>query len=273
MFEFQISKRTRTDIYEKPMNATDLSLLCICVSGSCVVSTGYGEYECRPDGIIFNTSDNTMRIKDISEDFQGYFLYVSQKMIEDIVSDHVLQMIDLLMVLRRNKVTYLNEKDYNFLLQSYEYIETCSKQYDNVFYNEIIKSQLSNILLYFFSLLQIETNKEVSKSRQHFIAKSFFRSLEANFQNEHRVHFYAQEQCVTSKYLSMVVKNVTGTTAGAWIDKIIVFEAQRQLKYTNKSIQQIASDLKFTNQSTFGKHFKKKTNYTPSEYRERDLYY
>jgi AraC family transcriptional activator of pobA len=97
--------------------------------------------------------------------------------------------------------------------------------------------------------------------------------LEANFQNEHRVHFYAQEQCVTSKYLSMVVKNVTGTTAGAWIDKIIVFEAQRQLKYTNKSIQQIASDLKFTNQSTFGKHFKKKTNYTPSEYRERDLYY
>ena len=44
-------------------------------------------------------------------------------------------------------------------------------------------------------------------------------------------------------------------------------EAKMQLKSTSKTVQQIAFELNFPNQSFFGKYFKKNTSLTPSEYR------
>ena len=68
--------------------------------------------------------------------------------------------------------------------------------------------------------------------------------IEENFMRERTVAFYADQLCLTPKYLSVIVKSVCG-----------------------KTVQQIASDLSFPNASSFGTFFKKHTGLSPKNYR------
>ncbi|MBQ5826872.1 MAG: AraC family transcriptional regulator, partial [Bacteroidaceae bacterium] len=48
----------------------------------------------------------------------------------------------------------------------------------------------------------------------------------------------------------------------------IVKEAKRQLKYTDKSVKEIAMQMDFPNVSFFGKYFKTHVGVSPMEYRK-----
>ena len=72
-----------------------------------------------------------------------------------------------------------------------------------------------------------------------------------------------------SKHLSTVVKEISGKTAGEWIDSLVVLEAKALLKSSELSIQEIADELHFANQSFFGKYFKHHTGMSPKEYRRQ----
>ena len=81
--------------------------------------------------------------------------------------------------------------------------------------------------------------------------------------------FYAGKLCVTPKYLSLLVKNVSNRTAGEWIDNYVVLEAKALLSSSTLSIQEISDRLNFANQSFFGKYFKQHAGISPTEYRKK----
>jgi AraC-like DNA-binding protein len=51
--------------------------------------------------------------------------------------------------------------------------------------------------------------------------------------------FYAQQMCITPRYLSRVIKDVSGRSASEWIDGFVTTEIMHQIQFTNCSIQQI----------------------------------
>ena len=67
-----------------------------------------------------------------------------------------------------------------------------------------------------------------------------------------------------------MVKEISGRTAGEWIENYVTVEAKVLLRSTDLTIQEIASRLNFTNQSFFGKYFKHQTGMSPSEYRKSE---
>ena len=69
------------------------------------------------------------------------------------------------------------------------------------------------------------------------------------------------------KYLSTVIKEISGKSAFEWINNYVILEAKSMLKSTGKTIQQISDELNFANQSFFGKYFKQHVGIPPSEYR------
>ena len=90
------------------------------------------------------------------------------------------------------------------------------------------------------------------------------------FRKEKRsVSYYADKMFLTAKHLSTVVKEISGKTAGEWIDSLVVLEAKALLKSSELSIQEIADELHFANQSFFGKYFKHHTGMSPKEYRRQ----
>lgn len=82
------------------------------------------------------------------------------------------------------------------------------------------------------------------------------------------VGYYAEKLCVTSKYLSSVVKNYSHKTAYEMIKEITMDEMTYRLRYTEDSVKEIAIQLGFHTVSFFGKFFKASTGMSPLNYRK-----
>ena len=80
---------------------------------------------------------------------------------------------------------------------------------------------------------------------------------------------YAEELCITPKYLSFICKSVSGKTALEWIHEYTVKSIERYLKHSNLSIKEIADRLGFPNLSFFGKFTKNYLGVSPTEYRRQ----
>ncbi len=110
------------------------------------------------------------------------------------------------------------------------------------------------------------SDSERSRSRKVIYTHEFMRLVRENFKRERSVGFYADKLYNTPKYLSLVIKESTGRSAATWIDDYVLTEAKHLLRFSGKNIQQVAYELNFTNQSSFGKYFKHLTGMSPSEY-------
>ena len=111
------------------------------------------------------------------------------------------------------------------------------------------------------------TEKKTS-FRNEDIYSRFMQYVFIHCREKRKVEFYASKLFVTSKYLSTVIKNVTGKTASDWIEDVLIEEIQYELKHSNESISEIAFKLNFPNISFFGKFFKRKTGVSPLKYRK-----
>lgn len=103
--------------------------------------------------------------------------------------------------------------------------------------------------------------------RKIAIFESLVLLIEKNYMRERSVAFYADELCLTPKYLSVLVKSVCGQTVQQLLFKAMIRRSIYLMKNTTKTIQQIANELSFPNASAFGTFFKKHTGLSPKHYR------
>lgn len=109
--------------------------------------------------------------------------------------------------------------------------------------------------------------KEKSSRRQELYTQ-FIHEVQKSYTKERSISYYADVLCVTPKYLSQIVHQVSGRFAGDWITDFVILEAKALLKSRKYTIQQVADMLHFANQSFFGKYFKDKVGCSPSEYQK-----
>ena len=96
-----------------------------------------------------------------------------------------------------------------------------------------------------------------------------FLDLVKQYHTEQRnVKFYANKLCISPKYLSKILKSVSGLSAPQWIDRFVVRQAQQLLKNSDSCIKEISDELNFPCPSFFYKYFKQHTGMTPKQYRE-----
>ena len=84
---------------------------------------------------------------------------------------------------------------------------------------------------------------------------------------EREVTFYADRLCISTRYLSTIVRNISHGSAKEFIDQAVVLEIKVMLQSTDLSVQEIAYRLRFPDQSYLGRFFKKHTGESPTEYR------
>jgi AraC-like DNA-binding protein len=74
---------------------------------------------------------------------------------------------------------------------------------------------------------------------------------------------------LSQDHLSRIVREHSGTTCKAWIERAVLLEAKVLLRHTDRTITDISEALHFPNDSFFCKYFKRLIGMTPRQYRER----
>ena len=142
---------------------------------------------------------------------------------------------------------------------------------ENMFRNTIIRNRLQNLLLESFDKMQrYRTHRPESAettTRQTELFHRFVSLVHEHCSREREVTFYADRLCISTRYLSTIVRSVAQTTAKEFIDRSVILEIKMLLKSSDLSVQEIAYRLHFPDQSYLGRFFKKHTGESPTEYR------
>ena len=106
-------------------------------------------------------------------------------------------------------------------------------------------------------------------TRNEEITGRFMHLVDANCEQHHDLDWYAGEMCLSTRYVANTVKETLGMTASACIEQALMQRAKTLLYTTTKSIQEIADELGFQNQSHFGTFFKRHTGLSPAAFRKK----
>lgn len=103
------------------------------------------------------------------------------------------------------------------------------------------------------------------------LAGDFIALVEKYFRSFHAVSDYAERLFISPKSLAKRLKAHGYKTPTEVIRDRIVLEAKRELRYTSKSVKEIAFDLGFDDPAYFTRYFKKAEQHSPQAYREAYL--
>ena len=104
-------------------------------------------------------------------------------------------------------------------------------------------------------------------TRQSELFHRFVALVHEHCAQEREVSFYADKLCISTRYLSTIVRSVAHSSAKEFIDRSVMLEIKMMLQSTDLSVQEIAYRLRFPDQSYLGRFFKKHAGESPTEYR------
>lgn len=142
---------------------------------------------------------------------------------------------------------------------------------ENRFRNTIVRNRLQNALLEACDKVmrtpEIKMRADTSTLRRSELFNRFVVLVSHHSSTEREVAFYAKELCISTRYLSSIVHEVSGRTAKSIIDHSVITEIKLLLRTTDLSVQEIAYRMHFPDQSYLGRFFRKHTGESPSAYR------
>lgn len=261
------NKSTDWELFHYPCRM-DAIVIALCTAGEGRATINLKEFVVSPNMVVVNLPANIIRIDRVSDDFQGYILIVSQNFLREAQID-LNNMISAYMHIKTHPARTVTP-DLSLHLQTfYHLILECAEDKQSPFRNEILKGLIRAFLYKCAEQLHNQAHDEErsAKSRREIFFRQFIELLTQHHREQRSVGFYAEKMHITPKYMSSLMKEVTGRSAAEWIDEYVILEAKTLLKYSGLSIQEVAYKLNFSTQSFFGKYFKQHTGMSPGQYK------
>lgn len=227
------------------------------------VSVNMVSHRVEPGTMVFVGRYVVTEITDVSDGIQAFVLSMSDELLRLAVGNVMPKAFDghlqnFILPLTPSEIEYLDGMHliiYNSLKH-----QASSSQ---------VVLQLVGAMMTHISYLweKSEAMQENTKSREQQLFTGFIRLVAQYAAERHGLDFYASHLCVTPRYMSTIVRNVSGKSAKHWIDEATINAIKVQLRYTDKQVAEIAYDMNFPNASFFCKYFKRLTGMTPMDYR------
>lgn len=178
--------------------------------------------------------------------------------------------------LHRNPVKHFNEDEKKLFSRYLELIEKKTALSTDPFQKDILlylSSAFFTELIAAVSrkMLCLEEKGDRRVNQPDFIFKRFMEALAADSGRHRTLEYYANQFCYSPKYLSRIIKRVSGKNALTLIHDNAIEHIIQELKFSSKSIKEIAADFEFSNVSFFAQYVKKHLGVTPSEYRNNNF--
>jgi AraC-like DNA-binding protein len=253
-----------TSVPDYPLKINVL-IVALFLKGRMKGSINLKKYEAQAPCIISLSRGQILQCEHISEDFSGFFIIMSEQFGSHLM-ENMHERAALQLAFANNPCLPLNESDLEAMMDYYDLLKKTKSIADLAIRKEMVK----HLTLAFYYALTYQSQifaGYAQQSKQGVLVDRFLNLVQENFRGQRDISFYADQMCLTPKYLSRLIKENSGYFASEWIDNHVILEAKALLKSTNMTIQQISDELNFPSQSLFGKYFKRVTGVSPRRYR------
>ena len=214
--------------------------------------------------LVFLGTNGILQYKDASSDVQGIGLSISDELFSLAIGNRIPQAFDGHL---RHFQLHLQPEEQEYLDQLHLMLYRHLRQQDGS--RQVTLHLLSAFLWYVDHLWsQHEQTHRQSQSREQRLFTDFIQLVSEFAPEHHTIDFYASRLCLTPRYMSTIVRQVSGKSAKQWIDAALVTRIKIELKHTDKSVANICDDFNFPNPSFLTKFFKRMTGMTPSQFRQ-----
>ena len=242
--------------------------LALCTSGHAQYTVDTKMHEVSAGDVIIISEEQVVADYMLSQDCKGIALIMSYDFFQNIVSG-VHELSALFLFARTHPVFHLDDNQTKALENDIEHIKEKIIDVGHRFRRELVMTMLKALIIDMSNIIyRFQQVGEAGQTRAEVIFRDFIQTVEKNYRTERRVSWYAQQLCITSKYLSETVRIVSRRTPSDWIDSYVTRELRVMLRNSTMSIKQIADELNFANQSFLGKYFKEHVGMSPSKFRK-----
>lgn len=251
----------------------DAFIIGVGTEGETSVSFNLHEFKLKKDSIFIFTPKNVLQVNS-QQYFKADVIAISPDFMRRINID-IKNMMPLFLKFVENPALTLTPEESRSMRGMIAQIERETRGPETHFSFDIVSGliaatiyKVGDIMYHYLAEHPEGQNNSHNRAEEYF--KQFTHLLGEHFREERSVGFYARQLCITPKYLTTLIKRISGQSVSEWIDNYVILEAKTLLKYSTMSIQEIAYYLNFPNQSFFGSYFKRNTGMSPSQYKAQN---
>ena len=242
----------------------------ICSKGEMEITCNFRKFTLTENTVFISQPHNTLSL-DVTENFDGYIMATVEQELSQYTIDprHIPELLDKAY---DTPMIRIEEEECTRICRAMDMIsEYIRDKKETPFKSGIIRSALSTFAYVIADTISshiptIEYElRTIKRDKEHF--NRFIQLLSENYTKEREVGWYADQMSLTPRYLTTTIRKISGHTVSDWICRFIIKDAKYLLKHSDMTVQQVAYELNFPNQSFFGKFFKKHTGMSPGGYR------
>ncbi len=254
--------------------------LFICTDGNVDLTIDESEYHLQKNSLIVYFSYSALHILHHSDNLRGILIGANLEMIQPMLYN--ISNFNALFAIKQDPHQVITDEQYTSFQQYINLLKFVFKKerdergkLKNETKRPIIEiiNKQTELLSYALMLevLQCYTHITADKealTRKDEVLQKFVSQLYRNYRAQHEVGYYAEQQFLTTRYFSTIVKERSGKSPSQWIATALLVDARNLLKNSNMTIKEVSDTLCFPNQSYFGKWFKNLTKLSPLEFRK-----
>lgn len=251
----------------------DAFISVLVLSGTATISINYKSYVVESNTLLVMSSSHLFYFSECSQDFNCQCLFVSKDFMQEMDStDMIYKRIKYGVKLYNTPVMCVKPIHSQLIAERISDINKVIDYTEHFYYKDRVLNSIFTFYLDLSDVIERQVsylfNNEGNLNRYEYIIKSFIELLAIHYREEHKVDFYANQLNLSAHYLTQIVKQVTGQSVSDFIFEMLYSEARNLLVHSKLSIQEIATALNFSDQSSFGKFFKRKAGISPADFRK-----
>ena len=247
---------------------TTKAVLLFCSGGEAEITIDLEKHHIIPNTNIMLLPGSILSLRSASPDFQIHYFAYSGEMMK--VACFRLDPAFIHFMKENSCYTHTRLETIRPILRMIEASAAIYADKENQFRESIAQNLLQIFFLDTYDKVQRYFTKEQLEggNRKGQLFKKFIHLVHTN---QRDVAFYAEQLCISTRYLSAITKEVGQISAKEIIDEFLTLEIKVALQSTNLSLKEIADRYNFPDQSFFGRYFKKHTGMSPKEYRAKRI--
>lgn len=236
------------------------------------IKYGQGHYDFNEGGLSFISPNQVIASADDEQDYSGYTLLIHPDFIRGYPLSDKIKNFSFFSY-SANEALFLSDKEKQIIFSVFENIKEELNVNIDAYSQDVVISQIETLLNYSnrFYNRQFITRKAVNKdllTKMEQLLNVYFDKEEALNKGLPTVEYLAEQLNVSPRYLSDMLRSHTGQNAQQHIHEKLIEKAKEYLTGSNLSVSEIAYHLGFEHSQSFNKLFKKKTNLTPTEFKQ-----